>query len=165
MLLNSAWVNDLNHYDFRSVWTVDARPQDVYEVLREVGQYPAWWPEIKQARRVDDERFDVYVRSILPYGLRFSMRQTKADPDAGVLEVALTGDLEGFSRFTIVPGETGSILIFEEEVDTHKPMLNRLAAVARPAFKANHTIMMRHGEAGLRTFLAGMRFGRQPAER
>jgi hypothetical protein len=30
-----------------------------------------------------------------------------------------------------------------------------MAPVARPGFKANHAIMMRHGEAGLRTFMAG----------
>ena len=51
--------------------------------------------------------------------------------------------------------------VFDEHVVTNKGLLDRLAVVARPAFKANHTLMMRHGEAGLRTFLAGYRMGRR----
>ena len=45
--------------------------------------------------------------------------------------------------------------VFDEEVVTTKRTLNVLAPVARPLFKLNHEFMMRHGEAGLRTFLAG----------
>jgi len=36
-------------------------------------------------------------------------------------------------------------------------LLRRLELAARPAFKANHTKMMRDGERGLRTYLAGYR--------
>jgi hypothetical protein len=157
-------MDNLTHYKFRSVWTVDATAADVFDVLRDIATYPAWWPEIKQARRIDDDRVEVRVRSVLPYDLWFEMKQTTADAEAGVLEVALKGELEGFSRFTIVGSDTSStILIFEEEVDTHKETLNRLAPVARPAFKANHALMMRHGETGLRSFLAGMGFAREKA--
>ena len=38
-----------------------------------------------------------------------------------------------------------------------KPLLRRLELIARPAFKANHSRMMRDGERGLRTYLAGYR--------
>jgi hypothetical protein len=31
--------------------------------------------------------------------------------------------------------------------------------VARPAFVANHALMMRHGRRGLRAYLAGLRRG------
>jgi hypothetical protein len=76
-----------------------------------------------------------------------------------VLEAKLTGDLEGFSRWTITATGSGADLLFEEEVVTTKALLRRLAPIARPAFRANHALMMRHGERGLRTYLAGYEHG------
>jgi hypothetical protein len=38
-----------------------------------------------------------------------------------------------------------------------REVLRKLEPIARPAFKANHRSMMKHGEQGLRTFLAGYR--------
>ena len=43
----------------------------------------------------------------------------------------------------------------------NKALLRRLAPIARPAFRANHALMMRHGERGLRTYLAGFEHGTQ----
>jgi hypothetical protein len=147
--------SELRHYSFTSVWFVDAAPQDVFDVLADVGDYPAWWPEVKEVRRLDDDAVEARARSLLPYDLRFTMRPDRQDRDAGLLEVRMSGDLEGFSRFTITPATKGSRLLFEEEVLTNKPLLDRLAPIARPVFKLNHTLMMRHGLAGLKTYLAG----------
>ena len=144
-------------YVFQSIWHVDASPNEAFEVLRDINTYTAWWPEIKEVWQVDEESVDVRARSLLPYDLRFTMRRTRGAKQAGVIEVAMTGDLEGFSRFTITRGEQGSRVIFDEEVVTNKPLLNLLAPVARPAFRFNHALMMRHGIQGLRIYLAGFR--------
>ena len=40
-------------------------------------------------------------------------------------------------------------------------LLNVLAPVARPGFQVNHTLMMKHGQAGLRTYMAGYGRGAQ----
>jgi hypothetical protein len=151
-------VSALNHYRFRSVWTVDATPADVYAVLHDVEGYPRWWPEIKEVRSVDRDRAIFRVRSVLPYYLDFESARVTEDETAGVLKARLSGDLDGYSRWTIEGAGASTRAVFDEEVDTHKRLLNVLAPVARPAFRANHSFMMRHGEAGLRTFLAGMRF-------
>jgi hypothetical protein len=148
-------MTSLKRYSFRSVWYVDAASGDVFDVLRDVRTYPAWWPEIKEVWQISDDSIDVRARSLLPYDLRFTMRRTREDRDAGVLEVDMTGDLEGGSRFEITPTSTGSRLVFAEEVTTNKRLLNWLAPIARPAFRVNHTLMMRHGLAGLKTYLAG----------
>lgn len=137
-----------------------ASTEEAYAALHDLASYPAWWPEVKEAKRVDDSTFWLRCRSFLPYDLIFETRQAVQDPDAGILEASMTGDLEGFSRWTIRPGPEGSVMQFDEQVTTNKRSLNVMAPVARPAFKANHTLMMRHGEAGLRTFLAGLRLGR-----
>ena len=151
----------LTHYRFRSVWTADVSPEEAFAVLEDLSAYPHWWPEVKEVSKVSDGRFELRCRSLLPYDLRFVGEQRTADRDRGILELDMTGDLEGFSRWTITGGAGHSHLVFDEEVVTNKKMLNRLAPIARPFFKVNHTLMMRHGEAGLRTFLAGYGFAKR----
>ena len=143
----------LNHYRFRSVWTVAASLEDACAVLRDPGSYPVWWQEVKEATRLSEGVYQMRVRSLLPYDLLFTSTRRREDIAAGILEASLMGDIEGSSRWLIAPIRSGARLIFEEEVTTHKPLLNRLALVARPAFRANHVVMMRHGEAGLRAHL------------
>jgi hypothetical protein len=149
----------LNHYRFQSIWVIHAAPADVYAVLHDVGSYSMWWPEIKRVQRVSEDRFELRVRSFLPYYLEFESTRAREDKSSGVLEAHLSGDLDGYSRWTIEGSGGLTRAVFDEEVDTHKRSLNLLAPLARPAFKANHTFMMRHGQAGLRTFLAGVNFG------
>jgi len=147
-------------YEFQSVWAMAAPPGDVYDALEELGDYPLWWPEVKEAERIDDTSYRLRCRSILPYDLRFVTEQARRDRDAGILEANMEGDLEGFSRWTISPTEQGSKLVFDEVVITNKRMLDLLAPIARPAFKANHTLMMRNGKRGLTAYLGGFRRGR-----
>jgi Polyketide cyclase / dehydrase and lipid transport len=148
---------DLHRYRFRSVWPVDAAPEDAYRALREIEDYPAWWPEVRSVTRVDESTYDIVCRSTLPYDLSFRTVRSRQDPKGRVLEAAMTGDLDGFSRWTVVDAPAGSSLVFEEQVEARKALLRRLGLVARPAFVANHAAMMRHGRAGLRAYLAGLR--------
>jgi hypothetical protein len=152
-------LSGLRHYRFQSVWDLEAAPEVTYDVLRDIGTYTAWWPEIRDVWRIDDDTADVRARSFLPYDLRFTMTRSRDDRDAGVLEVSMVGELEGFSRFTITGVPTGSRVVFAEQVVTNKALLNWLAPIARPGFRFNHTLMMRHGLAGLKTYLAGFRRG------
>lgn len=162
---------DLNHYSFKSIWQVDSPPEDAYLALETLRDYPAWWPEVREVHRIDDERssggpaeptprYRLRCRSLLPYDLTFITEQSRRDPAAGVLEARMEGDLEGFSRWTIeeIPG--GARLTFDEEVIANRGLLRKLAFVARPAFKANHLVMMHHGREGLKTYLAGYRLAR-----
>ncbi len=144
-------------YKFRSTWHLSAAPDDVYAVLERVPDYPLWWPQVRSVMPVGDLTFDLVCRSSLPYDLRFSTKQAVRDPETRVLEASMAGDLEGFSRWTITPNPHGTAATFDEEVVATKPLLRRLELVARPAFKANHSKMMRDGERGLSTYLAGYR--------
>ena len=67
--------------------------------------------------------------------------------------------MEGTVRWTVEEVDGGCRMVYDQEVSTNKRLLNVLAPLARPGFKANHTLMMRHGQAGLRTYLAGYRRG------
>jgi hypothetical protein len=150
---------DLNHYRFVNVWRLNFRPEEVYRALREIGDYPRWWPEVRRVDRIDDNTVKIVARSFLPYSLTFEATDSRQDDEAGVLEVRMKGDLEGFSRWTIVPEGTGTRATFEEEVIVRRESLRRLAFVARPFFRLNHSLMMRHGRTGLRVYLAGYRAG------
>ncbi len=146
----------LTDYRFRSVWLVDAPPGSAYAALYELVDYPRWWAEIRSARKIDEDHVEMRTRSFLPYELNFLLTRQRADPLAGVLEASMSGHLEGTSRWTIAAHGRGSRIVFEESVRTNRWALNKLVFLgARPAFAANHALMMRHGRDGLRTFLAG----------
>ena len=144
-------------YKFRSTWHLNAAPDDVYAVLERVPDYPLWWPQVRSVMPVGDLTFALVCRSSLPYDLTFTTRQAVRDPETRVLEATMAGDLEGFSRWTITVNAQGTAATFDEEVVANKALLRRLEVVARPAFKANHSKMMRDGERGLSTYLAGYR--------
>lgn len=150
-----------HRYHFVSRWTVDAPAAAAYAAVYEVVRYPAWWPEVKEAKQLDEGHLWMRTRSVLPYDLTFALERTIADRGAGILEATLTGDLEGVIRWTIAPTDSGCLITFDEDVVTNKATLNALAPLVRPAFRANHALMMAHGQAGLRTFLAGYALARR----
>jgi uncharacterized protein YndB with AHSA1/START domain len=152
-----------SHYRFRSVWDLDARPDAVYRLLERPDFYPEWWPQVREVRATGDTIGVLRFRSVLPYDLIVTARSTRHDPERRVLEVALSGDLEGWVRWTILDGAPaagpepaggGTRLVFEQEVVVRKPLMRRLALPCRPLFRANHALMMRAGRTGLRTRLA-----------
>lgn len=147
-------------YQFHSRWQLDASPGDVFTALRQLLDYPAWWPQVRAATQVDDDTCWLTIRSTLPYNLRVLSRRTHDDAAAGTLEAALSGDLEGMSRWTISRSGPATLAVFDEDVAARKALIRTLGPVARPAFRANHAVMMAAGKRGLVAYLAGMRLGR-----
>ncbi|WP_457031380.1 SRPBCC family protein [Kitasatospora sp. P5_F3] len=148
---------DANHYLLTSVWRLTAEPSRVYRTLQDVEQYPKWWPQVRSAHRLTDHSGELLIRSVLPYRLRLTATEREQDGTALTLTLTadLTGDLVGWSRWTVHPEGTGSRAVFQEEVRPAKLLMRRLAPVARPLFLANHAAMMRGGHRGLRRLLAG----------
>ncbi|OIJ66665.1 SRPBCC family protein [Streptomyces mangrovisoli] len=140
---------DWNRYRFRTLWSLPAEPARVFAVLEQADDYPLWWPQVREVRRLDDTAGVIRARSFLPYDLSFTAREVRRDPAAGVLEVALSGDLEGWARWTLTPQGAGTLVRYDQEVEVNKPLLRRLALPARPLFRANHRLMMRGGRRGL----------------
>ncbi|GAA0228632.1 SRPBCC family protein [Saccharothrix mutabilis subsp. mutabilis] len=146
----------LHRYRFRSVWTVDSPPARTFDVLADLGGYPRWWPEVRAARRVGERAAELRCRSVLPYDLVFEAHHNAREPESGLLRADLVGDLEGTASWRVLPeGRSGSRLVYTQEVEVTKPLVRRLALVARPLLKANHAVMMRNGHRGLRGYLAG----------
>ncbi|WSQ07818.1 SRPBCC family protein [Streptomyces sp. NBC_01231] len=144
---------DWTRYRFRSRWPLPADPAVVYDALERVEDYPRWWRQVREVNRIDATTGVVTIRSLLPYGMTFTAREVRRDPAAGILEVALSGDIDGWARWTISADGTGSLARYEQVVDVNKPLLRRFAVPGRPVFRANHRLMMRAGRRGLVGYL------------
>ncbi|MFE2461158.1 SRPBCC family protein [Streptomyces sp. NPDC059402] len=144
---------DWNHYRFRSLWALPAPAPDVYRALERIEDYPRWWPQVREVTRRDDTSGVLRVRSLLPYDLTTVLREGRRDPAAGVLEVVMSGDMEGWARWTVASHGSGTVVRYDQEVVVGKPLLRRLAVPGRPLFRANHRLMMRAGRRGLAAHL------------
>ncbi|NUO45634.1 MAG: polyketide cyclase [Streptomyces sp.] len=144
---------DWSHYRFHTRWTVPAPPATVYDVLEQAEEYPRWWPQVRAVERLDDTTGIIRIRATLPYDLVFTAREVRRDRAGGVLEIAMTGDLEGWARWTVTADGAGTLALYDQVVDVNKPLLRRLAVPGRPVFRANHRLMMRAGRRGLVAYL------------
>ncbi|WP_274556143.1 SRPBCC family protein [Streptomyces spiramyceticus] len=145
---------DWCHYRFRTVWDLTASPDAVFAVLERAEEYPRWWPQVREATRIDDRTGTLRFRSLLPYELVVTVGQARRDAAAGVLEAAMTGDMDGWARWTVRPHGTGTRAVYEQEVEVRKALVRRFAVPGRPVFIANHALMMRAGRRGLAAALA-----------
>ncbi len=145
---------DWCRYRFRDVWRLDAPPDEVYAVLERAEEYPRWWPQVRRVDPIDELSGTARFRSVLPYELVITARARRRDPAAGVLEIVMTGDLEGWARWTLGSGGTGTRALFEQQVTVRKPVMRWFAVPGRPVFRANHALMMRAGHRGLCALLA-----------
>jgi uncharacterized protein YndB with AHSA1/START domain len=132
---------DWNHYRFRSLWPLPAPPAAVFEVLRRPEDYPRWWRQVREVTRLDDTTGTIRIRSVLPYDMTFTARQVLNDPAAGVLRIDVSGDIEGWARWTVTPHGTGSLARYDQVVSVTKPLLRRFAVPGRPLFRANHALI------------------------
>ncbi|RLL65827.1 SRPBCC family protein [Streptomyces sp. Z26] len=151
-----------HHYRFHSVWLLDAPPAAVYDVLARAEEYPSWWPQVREVTPLGEDSGEARFRSLLPYDLRVTARAVRQDPDAGVLEIAMSGDLVGRARWTLTGERGGTRADYAQEVEVRKPLLRLLAVPGRPLFRANHALMMRSGRRGLRARLRGLPWGSAP---
>jgi hypothetical protein len=146
---------ELHRYRFASRWELPAPPRHVFQALADPLGYPQWWPQIREVRQLTEDSGRMRFRSLLPYELQVTAFAARNDPEAGVLEARLTGDLAGVTRWTVRVGPGGrTVAVFHEDVEVHKPLMRRLALPGRPAFRANHAWMMRCGRLGLARHLA-----------
>ncbi|MEV6327433.1 SRPBCC family protein [Streptomyces sp. NPDC051909] len=144
---------DWCRYRFRSVWRLAAPPAAVYGVLERAEDYPLWWPQVREVVPLDEHTGTARFRSLLPYDLVVTAQARRRDPDAGVLEVGMSGDLDGWARWTLSAEGAGTRAVYEQEVEVRSPLMRALAVPGRPFFRANHALMMRGGRRGLAAHL------------
>ena len=119
-------------YRFRSVWSIEAPLPTVFGVLVDLGAYPDWWADVRDVHEIDEDTAELTCRATLPYTIVLRMVRIEENADAGRLRVRL---------------DIGQV------VCVRKPLLRALSPLARPVLRANHALMMRHGQRGLRAHL------------
>ena len=139
-------------FRFRDTWEVGAPPDAVRDVLVDLERYPVWWPQVRAVASLGPDDAWVVCRSTLPYDLDLGLHSVSRD--APVLEVAITGDLEGAARWHLTPVGSGTRLDFLQEAAVRGRLLGLASYVARPALAWNHARMMAGCLAGLREQLA-----------
>lgn len=144
----------MQRYIFRSTWRFHATPDAVYSALADVEGYPAWWPQVRGGRRLDEVSGEIVCRSLLPYDLTFIAHRVIEDPVGRVLRATLSGDLNGTSEWRIGADGSSTTAVFDEDVTVGSGLIRAAGIAARPALRFNHDLMMRAGERGLRRHLA-----------
>jgi uncharacterized protein YndB with AHSA1/START domain len=149
-------------YEFLTTWCLEAPREPVWEAIWDAERWPQWWRGVVAARTVakgDDDGVGQIARytwrSRLPYDLEFEMTTTRvAKPH--LLEGRADGELAGIGRWRLFEQDGSkpvTAVVYEWNVSTTKPWMNRLAPIARPLFEWNHDWVMRNGGAGLAQLL------------
>ncbi len=154
---------EMAEYDFVSRWFIDAPIARVFDAIEDAASWPSWWKAVAQIDVLDRAGADgigaltrCKWRSAFGYTLSFDARVTKRAPP-NLIEVAAAGELVGVGRWTLSPESAGTHVQYEWTVTTTKRWMNFLAPILRPAFRYNHSVVMRWGGEGLGRHL-GARF-------
>ncbi|WP_408896422.1 polyketide cyclase [Nocardioides sp. R1-1] len=140
-------------YEFAESWVVAAPTGEVAATLVDLEHYRAWWPQVRAVAKLGPDTAWVRCRSTLPYTLDLVLDAVSRTPP--VVEVALSGDLQGFARFTLSETEAGTRLDFAQRV-TVRGALALASYAAGPVLAWNHRRMMAGCRAGLAARLSAV---------
>ena len=139
-------------YEFRGSWSVPGPLESVREAVVDLEHYPEWWPQIRAVAKLGPDDARVLCRSALPYTLDLVLHAVSRE--GTVLEVEVSGDLDGSVLWRLSPEAGGTRMEFRQRVEV-TGALALGSYVARPLLRWNHHRMMLGCIAGLRARLAG----------
>lgn len=142
-------------FRFHSEFDLDAAPDRVFEVLRDIDRWPLWWPQVRSVERIDDVSGQVAIRSVLPITLRLKLIALVEDSASGTLKASLDGDLTGWTQFVVSPAGGRTRLTYDQEAVVTKRGYGVLSRVGAPVLVLNHRLMMRTGMRALERRGAG----------
>jgi len=138
-------------YAFSGSWTVQAARARVQQVLVDLERYPQWWPQVLAVASLGSDDARALCRSSLPYTLDLALHAVRREP--ALLEVRITGDLDGTATWRLSDLGSCTRLDFDQEV-TVGGWLAVLSPAVRPVLRWNHARMMKGCVEGLRARLA-----------
>lgn len=131
---------------FTGTWTVPADLLAVQHTITDLERYPEWWPQVRAVARLGPDDARVLCRATLPYTLDLVLHAVSRE--APVLEVAVSGDLEGSVRWRLTEVAGGTRLELGQEVEVSGALAAASYAVG-PLLRWNHQRMMAGGISGL----------------
>ncbi|MFI6244483.1 SRPBCC family protein [Micromonospora sp. NPDC050795] len=144
----------LNFYRFDVEWHIDRPADAVFSALTDLDAYPTWWPDYSEVRRVEDRTVEFILRAPMAYKLVVTNRFLVNSPVDGHFRLALGGDIVGWIDFVVTDKGSGHTEVrIAQECTATKALLRILAPIAKPAFRYNHALVMRHGLESLNRLL------------
>jgi len=140
-------------YRFDSVWHLQASRKRVYATLADIEGYLRWWPQVREIAHIDADSARVKIRGLLPYTLDLVLTRAAQDEASGILRVDIDGDLQGWCAWELSDENPGTRAGFSQEVVVRARLLGSVPSALRPLLRANHALLMRAGESGLRAYL------------
>lgn len=152
-------------YHFVSRWRVPGTRDEVRAVLEDAAQLPRWWPSLYREVTVLEPGGPGGVGRVIelqtppvPYSLRWRLAVTRSYGPAG-FTMAATGDFVGTGTWILKQDGDHVVVLYDWRVSAEKPLLKQLSWLLRPVFRANHRLVMHHGEISLRRELELRRMG------
>jgi hypothetical protein len=147
-------------YRFLTTWLLDSPREPVWEAVHDQESWPQWWrgveevDEVRRGPNGDDVGSVARMvwKSLLPYRVSFEVTTTRVEPQH-LLEGHAVGELEGTGRWRFYEQDGVTAVLYEWNVATTKPWMNRLAPLLRPAFEWNHDWVMARGGEGIAKLL------------
>jgi hypothetical protein len=142
-------------YGFLTTWLLQSPVDPVWDAIYDAERWPEWWRGVESVVELepgDEQKVGSLSRhrwrSRLPYAVEFESRTTRVEPPH-LIEGAATGELAGEGRWRLFERDGLTAVLYEWNVSTTRAWMNRLAPLARPAFRWNHDWVMRQGGRGL----------------
>jgi uncharacterized protein YndB with AHSA1/START domain len=147
-------------YSFLTTWLLESPREPVWEAIYDQASWPRWWRGVEEARelRPGDGEDGVGTvarmvwKSLLPYRVEFEVTTTRVQRPH-LLEGRAVGELAGSGRWRFYEQGGVTAVLYEWNVTTTKPWMNRLAPLLRPAFEWNHDWVMARGGEGISQLL------------
>lgn len=136
----------LSRYRFTHSCRVPARPEQVHPILVDLEHYPAWWPQVRAVASLGPDTALVVCRSVLPYDLELVLDAVSREPNR--LEVAISGPIDGFAKWSLTDEQGGTRLDYEQQVEA-RGALGWASYAVKPVFRWNHAVMMRGFDRGI----------------
>lgn len=134
------------HYRFEHGLTVRAPLGAVHDLLVDLERYPSWWPQVRAVGSLGPDTALVVSRSVLPYDLEMTLHAVRRA--APVLEVRISGSIDGFARWRLRADGPLTVLAYEQEVDA-RGALALASYLLKPLLRWNHRRMMAGFDRGL----------------
>ena len=153
-----------NDYVFLTLWQVEGKADEAYEILTDVPGYLRWWPEVYLAvERITPAAQDglgethrLLTRGKLPYRLRWNTRIIETRRPIG-FTIEATGDFVGRGVWSFNERAGHLDVTFDWRLRAEKPLLRSFSSLLKPLFRWNHRWAMARGEEGLRRELVRRR--------
>ena len=145
----------MTEYAFLTTWLLESPRQPVWDAIYDQASWPSWWRGVEAAEELkpgDGNGVGTVSRlvwkSLLPYRVEFEVTSTRVE-HPNLIEGRAVGELEGTGRWRFYEQDGVTAVLYEWNVTTTKPWMNRLAPLLRPAFEWNHDWVMARGGEGI----------------